>query len=570
MQSFAHALRSFFAPARRNPALRPSLVVAIVASCAGCTGVVSNDLGPSSTPGLESPSGVPKGELPGSTFAPLVPCAPILPRRVTRLSDQHLAHAVADLLRVEQPEIETGSLGEQAFLPGKAAAVNASVAVKLREVAETAAAQVTRGDDASCSGDESKCAGAFLDRFAARAFRRPLSMEERAELLEVYDVGREIEGNHAGGVSLVVEAVLQAPSFIYLTELGNKDTNGAYRLTAQELASKLALFLTDTLPDDTLWAAANSGKLDSEAGLAREIDRLLALPRVRANLSSALYRFFDLESLPSLKKDESLPNYSPQLTQSLYDEATWFIDDVLWQKTGSLRELLTSRAAKLDATSAALYGVTLPQGSAQVMLPEHERSGILTRAGLMAVKAHDKETSVVFRGLTVARGLLCANPPPPDPSAVALGDSLRKTIPTERGRAEARLEMACKGCHRVFDPVGITFELYGPLGELRTQIPSAQGAQPVDTAFELSVADIQGPVADAVELSDKLAESRAVRECMVQQVAAYAVGERLAPEDACTVGELAKRFESSGGDLRSLLKDVATWPALRRRRQETP
>jgi len=75
---------------------------------------------------------------------------------------------------------------------------------------------------------------------------------------------------------------------------------------------------------------------------------------------------------------------------------------------------------------------------------------------------------------------------------------------------------------------------------------------------------------NAVELSDRLGESRAARECTVQQVAAYAVGERLAPDDACTVGELAKRFEASDGDLRKLLKDVATWPGLRTRRQVQP
>jgi hypothetical protein len=522
----------------------------------------SGGTGPTDTPPLPT------------TFTPLTPCEPVLPRRVTRLSDRHLSHAIGDLLKIDRPAIETGSLAQAAFLPGKPAAVNGGVAVKLQEVAEAAAKQAMEFNAAAaaCTGPEAECARAFIDRFGARAFRRPLTADERSALLGVYEDGREIEGNYRGGVSLVVEAVLQAPSFVYQPELGVAEDGGRYRLTAHELATKLSLYLTDTLPDDALWSAADSGALDAEAGLEAEVDRLLSTPEVKANLSSAFHRFFDLESLPDVKKSESLPNFSAGLLASLYSEGTFFVDDVLWNQSGSLGELLTSRAARLDPVAADLYGVphSSGKGYVNVVLPEDERAGILTRAGLLAVKAHDDDTSVVHRGLMVARGLLCANPPPPDPAAVALGEQLRKTIPTERGRAEARLGMSCQGCHRIFDPVGITFENYGPLGEYRTVIPTEGGDVPVDAAFELTVADVHGKVENAVELSTRLAESRAARECVTQQIAAYAMGERIAPEDTCTVGELARRFEENRGDLRALLKDVATWPALRVRREATP
>ncbi len=116
--------------------------------------------------------------------------------------------------------------------------------------------------------------------------------------------------------------------------------------------------------------------------------------------------------------------------------------------------------------------------------------------------------------------------------------------------------------------MGITFETYGPLGEFRTVIPTDEGDVPVDAAYELTVPDLQVRVEDAVDLSEKLAESRAARECMVQQIASYAVGERIPPADTCAAGELTRRFEASGGNLRALLRDVATWPALRTRREE--
>ena len=72
----------------------------------------------------------------------------------------------------------------------------------------------------------------------------------------VHNDGREIDGNHRGGVSLVIEAVLQAPSFVYQHELGQRESDGTFRLTPHELATKLALYLTDTLPDGLSFASA--------------------------------------------------------------------------------------------------------------------------------------------------------------------------------------------------------------------------------------------------------------------------------------------------------------------------
>jgi hypothetical protein len=484
----------------------------------------------------------------------------VLEERVTRLSDQHLANAIRDLLEIPRPVLETGALDSKSFLPAKPAPVTGGVAVKLQEIAEKSALEATKG--ITCSSTERECAAAFIDRFGARAFRRPLTPEEKDGLLAVYDSGREIDGTYAGGISLVIEAALQSPSFVYLAELG--------KLSGYAFATKLSLFLRDTIPDETLWAAAADGRLDTEEGLNAEIDRLLTLPEVRRNLSSAMSRFFDLEGLPSLEKGEAFPQFTPSLARAMHAEATGLIDQVLWTESGTLSELLTSRRASVDAELAALYGVAHPggSGSAEVSLPATERAGILTRAGVMAVKASAEESSVVFRGLLVGRGLLCSSPPPPTLESLQLGEEIRAELPTERERAERRLSLTeCRSCHGGFDPFGVTLEHYDATGRFRTAIATEQGEVPVDSSWNLQLADIDGQVDDAVALSTKLAESRAVRECVTQQLAAYAVGERLAPADVCTVGEVARRFEASGGNLRSLIKDLAAWPALRVRKQ---
>jgi hypothetical protein len=185
----------------------------------------------------------------------------------------------------------------------------------------------------------------------------------------------------------------------------------------------------------------------------------------------------------------------------------------------------------------------------------------------MAVKAEAEDTSVVFRGLMVGRGLLCIEPPPPPEAAGAVGDAIKAEVTTERGRAERRLEMpACKNCHALFDPFGVMFEHYDTVGRYRTSIHTKAGDVPVNASWDVKLADIEGRVANGVDLSLRLAESRAARECVTRQIAAYAFGERLPPEQACTVAQVARRFDASGGDLRALVKDIATWPGLRTRR----
>ena len=364
--------------------------------------------------------------------------------------------------------------------------------------------------------------------------------------------------------------MLQSPSFVYLAELGTQGADGQYHLSGYELAAKLSLFLTGTAPDDLLWSAAEQGKLDDAASLEVEVERLLQKTEVQLNLDKALSRFFGLEGLPEVKKAVELTAFSPALAQSMYGELNRFIDDVVWKQTGSLDELLTSREAKVDPALAALYDVSHPTGSgvATVSLPESQRAGILTRAGLMTIKASQDETSTIFRGLLVTRGLLCALTPAPNPELLKLNDTIKAQVLSERGRAETRMAMAdCKGCHGQFEPFGIAFENYDPVGQYRTSVTTAMGPYTVDASWKFDFLDIKGEVDDAVALSTQLAGSRAVRQCMAQNLAFYAVGQRLADADVCTTGDLYQRFEASGGNLRTLVKDIATWPGLRVRKE---
>jgi hypothetical protein len=385
--------------------------------------------------------------------------------------------------------------------------------------------------------------------------------------LAVYDAGRQTDSTYAGGISLVIETVLQSPSFLYLAELGTPASSG-FKLSGYEMAAKLGIFLRDGWPDQPLWQAAKTSALDSDAGVSAQVDRLLADPLVQQNLSNMFGRFFQLNQIAEL--DRPVPEWSA-LADAMHTEATTLVSSVLWQKTGTLSELLTSREAVVTPALAMLYG--LPPGESGTMtltLPETQRAGILTRAGLMAARAETATTSVVFRGLQVARGLLCVETPPPPASITAQIQALKAEELTERQRAERRRETApCNACHVMFDPFGITFEHYDPLGKYRDVIAMPDGDVPVDSSQDIQISDIVGHFDGAVQLSDALGKSPAARECMSRQIASYAIGEKLTYEQACTVATVAQHFEASGGNLKTLIKDVALWPALRTRKAIT-
>ena len=145
--------------------------------------------------------------------------------------------------------------------------------------------------------EEPGCVDGFLDDFAARAFRRPLTDSERQWLRGVYDEARATE-DFAHAMAILTETVLQSPSLMYLHFEGEA-VDGApaniRRLTNHEVASRLSYFLWDTMPDAELLAAAGSGQLTTKEGLASHVDRMLEDPRSEAKVQQLVWDWVELD-----------------------------------------------------------------------------------------------------------------------------------------------------------------------------------------------------------------------------------------------------------------------------------
>jgi hypothetical protein len=558
----------------RMPQRAVALVYAVCLSMTACYGGLAtfDDDGKASAGG--SGSGESEGESEGDPSAEEPACEAVLPRSITRVPDRHVANTVATLLSIARPDFTTSPADPERFVPDQPSAVTGGVAVKFQAMAEEAAAAVTAPGMplVACEpGQEPACADERIDALASRAFRRAATPEERAGLHAVYDDGVALGGDHAAGIRLVIEAVLQAPSFIYEIEAPGPDAAGDgddYLLTPEQHAARVAFFLTDTIPDEELWQAARDGHFETPEEIEAQLDRMLASAEGAQHLRTTFGRFFDLHRVSELSKD----GVDPALFEAMRAESEGLIDDVLARPGGTLADLLLSREAHVDAALAELYGVAAPDSAGGVVtLPADQRAGILTRVGLMALESTADESSVIHRGLLVSRNLLCFAPPPPSAENVAEGEEINAMYETERERMMARKDNAeCATCHGFFDPLGVTFEHYDRVGRYRTEIETSAGPVPVDASWDIQILDIDAEVTNAVELSEQLAGSSVVHECVTQQVAAYALGRSLDAAGRCAVTSLAEDFEASGGELEGLIRAIAAWPGLRARKGGTP
>jgi hypothetical protein len=478
---------------------------------------------------------------------------------------QH-GQAVRELLGLaEAPIPESGGGNPEALLHGGVDRVSPLLAFEVAEIAEQSARRADVATLAPCAATEAplECAGRFVDSFAARAFRRPLEAGERERILVVFTSGSE-GGTYEEGIRLVIEAVLQMPSFLYRRQIGRDLEVGFYELDSYEMASELGLLLRDGLPDDELLAAAARDELRTTEGLEAQVDRLLAIPEVRANVRATLMRWLELPRLAHAVRED--PAFDEALRTSMQTETELFVNDVLEERGGSLHELLGSQTTFVDERLAALYGVSYPTGATGfVEMEVPHRVGILTHASWLTSFSGVSEPSVVKRGIFVARHLLCKYIPPPNPIAVFDARPALAALANERERAEYRAGRAdCGACHQYFDPFGVLFERYDALGRHRVEA----GGMPIDSSWMVvDPPSIAGFYEDAEALLPELAASDEVLFCAARELTAAAIDAPIEDGDRCLIEPMVEALGASNGDVFALVKAIALSDAFRIRRE---
>ena len=400
---------------------------------------------------------------------------------------------------------------------------------------EVAAAVVTDLDRLSQSkadaGDRSRKVQEFCGKFAERAFRRPLSDEERVFYIERH-FGDTVDIDTATRRTLTL--VLQSPKFLYReVNIGEFDD--------YDVASWLAFSLWDSIPDQRLREAAGKGQLKTREQITDWAERMLKSPKARAKTRDFVQHWLRLDHHPELTKDpDTFPQFTPEVVADLRTSLDLFVEDVLWKRSGDFRELLTSDQVYLNGRLAAVYGVDLPAEAPfqAVSLPKQDRTGLLSHPLVLACLAYDKTSSPIHRGVFVSRSLLGRRLKMPPIAVAPLAPDLHKDLTTRERITLQTSPQACQSCHTMINPLGFTLEEFDAIGRYRTE----ENSRPVDATGSYIVrSGDEVKFHGSQDLARFLVESPECRESFVEQLFHHLAKQ---PVRAFGEGFLTQRSES--------------------------
>jgi Protein of unknown function (DUF1592)/Protein of unknown function (DUF1588)/Protein of unknown function (DUF1595)/Protein of unknown function (DUF1585)/Protein of unknown function (DUF1587) len=499
------------------------------------------------------------------------------PLPVRRLTAREYLNTVRDLLgdtSLAPGDLpgETDDLSNNGFpfrQPTTIATLDATniqeAAESLAKAASTKLSSILPCTPANASA-EASCANQFVTTFGLKVYRRPPNATEIADLKALYDKGRMTLGlDFNGAIGLLIEAMLQAPQFLYHSEVDAgpavKDA-GMIQLGNYQVASRLSYFLWGSMPDATLFQAAGAGQLSTAAGIETQAKRMLADDKARDGVADFVDDLFDVNVLASRPKDMTVySTWNQDLASAMETEVrTFAVSNILG--TGLLSDLLTGTTSSVNQSLAAVYGVSGVSGTAPktVTLNSSQRGGLLTLAGFLAATGAADGSSPVRRGHAVFTRLLCGvlpNPPPNVPPVQPPAAGL-----TTRERFEQHDQNACTGtCHSAMDPIGFAFEHYDGIGQFRMTDQNL----PVSASGSITLDGQKQSFADAIELGRLLAASPQVQSCFATQVTRYALNRWDVDADAASIQAAAAAFKTGGFDIRALMTAVATTRTFRYR-----
>jgi hypothetical protein len=371
---------------------------------------------------------------------------------------------------------------------------------------------------------------------------------------------------YSAAVELTMQAVLQSPQFLYRMDSVRPPTfeTGAVPLDPYQIAARLSYFLTNSMPDAPLFAAADASAVFTAADIEMQARRLLETSRAKAMVRDFNQQWLQLDQLSGLARNPpdgmaDVKGIGVDYRESLQQ----FLDQAFWEH-GDLHSLLLSPVTFVNPRLAGVLGLAAPTSGFASVSNTPGSVGLLSQPGLMAMLAHSDQSGPVQRGVFVRQRILCLDVPPPPPNFNPIPPDPDPSLTTRERFAVHTASSACSGCHKLIDGTGFGFENYDQLGRYRTQ----ENGLPVDASGEMLLtgeAALDGAYNGVLELSNRLAVSPRVERCLATNWYRYAMGRVETEADGCSLREVQQKFSASGGQFKELLVAVTLTDAFRYR-----
>jgi hypothetical protein len=430
-----------------------------------------------------------------------------------------------------------------------------------------------------------------LLQFAERAYRRPLTQPEVADLLAYYHQLRtKNELSHEEAIRDSVVSVLMSPDFLYRLDLSSelaqppkpgrpiravavKERSDPFTpvqpLSAHALASRLSYFLWASMPDPELLRHAASGDLQKPDVMLAQARRMLKDPRMlglATEFTGNWLGFRQFETNNSVDRAR-FPSFNNDLREAMFQEPIRFMQDLI-SNNRSVLNLIYGDYTFVNPVLAQHYGIPGIAGNANSWVrvddAEHyARGGLLPMAVFLTQNSPGLRTSPVKRGNWVVQKVLGVRVPPPPPVVPELpSDESKSDLPVREMLAQHRANPVCAACHARFDSFGLAFEGYGPVGDARAK---DLAGRPVDTSVTFP-GGFEGIGLPGLEAFIREHRQKEFVNNLSRKLLAYSLNRSLQLSDEPLVERMEAQLASNEYRFHSLVETIVTSPQFLNKR----
>jgi mono/diheme cytochrome c family protein len=433
------------------------------------------------------------------------------------------------------------------------------------------------GDAAGTSAASAQDSRHLLRTFLTRLFRRSVPADEVSRYADIVETGTATGAGLPAALRRAYTTALCSSHFLFRHEAPG-------RLDDRQLATRLALWLWNSVPDDDLLALAIDGRLHEPGVLSAQVERMLADSKSDRFVADFLDQWLKLDTIDDTTPDRRLyPEVAglyggmmPYVRESMLREPRAFFrelidrnlsaDHVVQSDFAMLNEMLARHYGVPDVEGAAIRRVPLPAGS--------RRGGFLTQAAILKVTANGTTTSPVVRGVFVNERLLGRPIPPPPPGIPTVDPDTRGATTIRDQLARHRSDPSCAGCHAKLDPPGFALEAFDVIGGYREHYRSIDKGERATGALRGGLiginyrigpsVDASGMLDDGREFSDIDAlrrllcqDSRGLARNLLQQLVVYATGAEIRYADRREIERILDETAATNHGVRSLIHAIA-------------
>jgi hypothetical protein len=423
------------------------------------------------------------------------------------------------------------------------------------------------GECATKANDQA-CLEGFIRRFGERVQRRELEPED----VTFYRKAAGSAPYAASGYADVVALLLASPYAMYTVEHGQSASDARSKLTAFELASRLAYQFWQTAPDSELIEAARSGELLTDAGYEKQVDRVLSDAKAERGVSELFAQWLENPKLEELDARAAEPVYKAfldgfepgaelklRMQREVTDAALYYL-----KEGGSFADFFGSNRsfAKTDDL-AELYQTPVWKSGEPPVFSESARAGLLTRAALLATGLSD--TRPIIKGVLIRKAILCDAVPPPPADVANSPPPVSDAKASTRQAVQAKTSTGtCSTCHgQLINDLGFATENFDALGRLRSEQPlfDAKGKQVASAAVDTSsVPKVDAGDATAstgaADLTRLVLASEKPYACFARQYFRFTFSRLESSADGCALAALKTKLQENAG-IDQVLKALA-------------